>query len=235
MAQYAMTKDPGIGTVFKYDKNWDANKLFRCQCDYPFYGPDCSYQTCPTGDDPLTGSILNPTPTNPSQYNEIQRVSCTASRGFFTLTFKGYTTRQIPFNARQTEISNALTALPSINGVKIVMYGAQACLAQGSAFTIEFTQDFGLQPLLIVTDNVDNGNLAKQLVVTRQQPGSKENIICSGRGVCDALTGICGCTINYDSSNGYNQFGTRGDCGYAIQVKCFNYNELYLYAYCYYF
>ena len=46
--------------------------------------------------------------------------------------------------------------------------------------------------------------------------GTKENQVCSGRGLCGA-DGNCECFATngdiYASSNGYGEAGTRGDCG----------------------
>jgi len=41
---------------------------------------------------------------------------------------------------------------------------------------------------------------------------------CSGRGLCDKGSGVCECALDFDTSNGYNQPGTRGDCGYATNL-----------------
>jgi sugar lactone lactonase YvrE len=52
--------------------------------------------------------------------NERQRVDISASGGTFTLSFKGFTTDPIPFNADPSNddlVRNALAALPSVNGV----------------------------------------------------------------------------------------------------------------------
>ena len=44
--------------------------------------------------------------------------------------------------------------------------------------------------------------------------GTKEDIACSGRGICDQTSGICSCFTDFDTSNGYGHGGTRGDCGW---------------------
>ena len=59
------------------------------------------------------------------------QVNCKASGGSFTLTFLGATTIPLKFSAQATDLVNALQALPTINGVKISMYGSQACLPTG--------------------------------------------------------------------------------------------------------
>jgi len=219
MQTYATQKDPGLGQVFTYENIWDSNKLYGCNCDSGYFGPDCSQRNCPTGDDPLTGNSIS-TVTNPAQYNEVQRMTCRANAGFYTLTFKGKTTVQLAFNAKAADVQTALNNLPTIGpgGVLVTVLGVpQTCSATGSTASIEFLQLFGTQPLLIQ----DTTNLrfvdgsAVQLLISRQTAGTKENEYCSNRGICDPGGGTCSCSTNYDSSNGYNALGTRADCGFA--------------------
>lgn len=227
MRWYAETVDPGVGSVVdgsfavtgtrEYKTPWDAEKIFGCKCDANYYGPDCSLQSCPNGDDPLTGAGIS-TAANPAQFNDIQRIACRASGGTFTLTFKGKTTVPIPFNSQASTVMQALEDLVTVNGVTITMYGSQTCLDTGTSFTVEFTQDFGNVPLLQADASslTLSGGQAVSLAITKQQPGTKEDSVCSRRGLCDTTTGSCSCSANFDTSNGYNLPGTRGDCGYAL-------------------
>jgi hypothetical protein len=64
MSEYAISKDPGYGAVYKYDGVWDASKMYGCVCDDKYSGPECTLRVCPTGDDPLTGVGAN-TAANP--------------------------------------------------------------------------------------------------------------------------------------------------------------------------
>ena len=47
------------------------------------------------------------------------------------------------------------------------------------------------------------------------QASTKESDVCSNRGVCDTLAGECQCSPEYGTSDGHNNAGNRGDCGYA--------------------
>lgn len=217
MLYYALTKDPGYGPVYSYNATWDAEKIWGCKCDSRYYGPDCSKKNCPRGDDPLTGNGAN-TPSNPVQYNEIQRVSCKAGSGSFTLSYAGQTTALIPYNAKAADLLTYIGSMTTIGigNVKIVMYGTQACLEAGTAFTVEFLQNFGKIPLLLG----DSSSLSFRdalskpfVIISLIRQGSKENNFCSLRGICDPTTGYCTCMTNYQTSNGYAQAGTRGDCG----------------------
>ena len=217
MAYYAQTKDPGTGPVYSYYNIWDATKIYGCNCDSNFYGPDCSQKDCPTGDDPLTGNGVASL-SNPTQYNEVQKITCKAGGGTFTLTFRGKTTTRIPYNANAAALESALNALPTISSVTIVMFSVQACTDVGASWTVEFTQDFGKLPLMIPDSSrlVFYDAISKpSLTVNVQTLGTKENDPCSNRGICDPRDGYCTCSTGYDTSNGYDAPGTRGDCGYA--------------------
>ena len=144
--------------------------------------------------------------------------------GTFTLSFRGKTTVAIDYNADVTTITAALEALPTlgVGHVSVLLTGSQACTESGSAstsFTVEFLQDFGSLPLMVPDDsNLFNENAISgdpSLSVSKQIDGTKEDAQCSNRGLCDTTTGYCTCNTNYDTSNGYAESGTRGDCGYA--------------------
>lgn len=152
MAELALSKDPGYGTVYPYEEPWDAHMMYGCLCDDEYYGASCSLRKCPTGDDPMTGVGLSTT-TNPTQSNEVQRVACKAGEGnkpivtttttvllfnyiinvlltgSFTLTYLGKTTDAIPYNSKASQIQGYIEALTNIKsgGVKIVMFGSQVC------------------------------------------------------------------------------------------------------------
>merc|ERR1711988_1601887 len=97
--------------------------------------------------------------------------------------------------------------------------------------TIEFMQNFGdLSPLVAYTGDLDSGGTIVMStdgstalsdsdgVSYTSVTGDKENLECSGRGLCTAADGTCSCydtnSDTYVSSDGYGGPGTRGDCGY---------------------
>ena len=102
---------------------------------------------------------------------------------------------------------------------------------------IRFLSEHGDLPLLIVLDqkgkplygNKDNliftaakgDTLVRTLSlspvsteVVTSVTGNKEDIECSGRGICNKGTGICQCYTGFTSSNGLGDKGTIPDCGY---------------------
>jgi hypothetical protein len=49
MRYYALSKDPGSGTVYTYENIWDADMMWGCHCDDDYYTSDCSLRSCPSG------------------------------------------------------------------------------------------------------------------------------------------------------------------------------------------
>ena len=80
--------------------------------------------------------IYYSTLANPTQVNEIQRITCASASGSFTLSFRGETTTPIPYDASSLVLKNRLEALKTITNVKISMFGAQACMEAGYTITI---------------------------------------------------------------------------------------------------
>ena len=56
----------------------------------------------------------------------------------------------------------------------------------------------------------DSANVAVSTTVT----GTRENVECSNRGLCDRASGLCVCVAGFVSSDGNGNAGTRGDCGF---------------------
>jgi hypothetical protein len=227
MRNYAASKDPGSVTpVYTYKNVWDADMVHGCVCDPGYEGPDCSLMICPTGDDPLTGNAAVSSAANPTQYNAQQSIFCRASSGTFTLTYLGKTTQPIAYNAKISDVTAALSALstigltsamPAVGMAKVSVSmptSAQACLPAGATWYVTFLQQFG--PVNnMVPQSLSLGGASPTITVSTVVVGSKENIMCSNRGICDEAVGQCSCSLGFDSSNGYNGAGTRDDCGYA--------------------
>ena len=178
MSYYSSFSDPGEGPVYTYSNVWDAEMMYGCNCDEGYFGPDCSLKECPRGDDPFTGTALNPAT---QQYNEKQEVVCVASGGTFTLTFRGETTSRIPWDATAAQLQGYLNDLSTISstftsGVDVVYVGTvvKACSQQGTRIQIEFLQDFGKLPLMIGdSTKLTNFAGAPDLTVTTIVEGTK--------------------------------------------------------------
>jgi hypothetical protein len=148
------------------------------------------------------------------QYTEVQTLTCTCSgtpctSGTFMLSFRSQTTSAIEHDATAVEVMDALRALNSIGTVEVSFStGEVACSSSGVAINVNFTSEFGDLPILVASSI----SVTSVTIVEKQQ-GTKENIECSGQGICDHDTGMCKCFAGFSSSDGFNGEGTRGDCG----------------------
>ena len=91
------------------------------------------------------------------------------------------------------------------------------CSASGDTYIfIEFMAESGDLPLLTAT-SVDLAltSSTASLAVIEAYKGTKEDVECSGQGLCNEWTGQCYCTEGYASSDGtVGKAGHRGDCTY---------------------
>ena len=161
---------------------------------------------CATGDDPRTRGGLY----------EIQTATCTATSGTFTLTFRSKTTAAIAYDASAYTVMNALWALQSIDLVEVTFGGSgnHACSSTGVAIAVTFTGNLGDVPMLSAgVGSLVNGAGAGTVTFVETEKGTKENLPCSDRGICDETTGVCKCFQGYSTSDGNGGEGRRGDCG----------------------
>lgn len=151
MKYYASLADPGAGPdpsskkIYSYEDVWDADMVYGCNCDDGYFGPDCSLKDCPRGDDPFTGTSIDPAN---EQYNEKQQIVCVATGGTFTLTFKGATTANIPYDATVSKLKEYIQALPTLSNqyydaVSVVFVGTEtkACTYSGQTIQVGGWED----------------------------------------------------------------------------------------------
>lgn len=213
------------GAVPNKKETWDYDMLRGCLCSPGWESFDCSLRSCPTGDDPLTKYLPE---GRTVQANEVQELFCRGTSGFFSLRFRDAATPQLPFTTTASALQTALSALSTINDVRVtysianspaLAATAPACTATGTtAIRVEFLNDFGdLPPIRWILD----GALAMRINVDGaggSVRGSKEEAECANRGVCNHATGVCKCSFGFTSSDGAGNEGTRGDCGYKEPI-----------------
>ncbi len=209
---------------------WDADMVTGCHCDgYPEYnstsargdrgawgGVDCAARACPSGVSPLGA-----TPPRAA----VQRVSCVAGGGTFSLAFRGAATAPLDFDATVDELRDALQDLPSVGLVTVsqpvAVGGARVCGwaddAPPAETLVTFVTELGPLPLLVPDASALRGAAPfaspPTLAVEAAVDGAGEVRECSGLGTCDAATGQCVCTASWLSSDGAGREGARGDCG----------------------
>lgn len=231
--------DRTLFSSFTYTSNWDADKIYGCVCDPGFEGYDCSLISCPKGDDPLTTG----------QVDEIQVVECLCnpcSSGYFKLRFRGEWTDEIAYNepvlttdevvdGSGQSLESKLEALQAIDAIEISKFDDTSnlvCDADGTSIAITFAYTPGDLPEMVAYSSVstlsvdvksDGEALAGYGTPTAPQTGTREELVCSGRGLCDYATGQCTCETlsgTFTGSNGAGgsvavAAGTRADCGYT--------------------
>lgn len=169
-----------------------------------FAGYNCAHAACPRGDDPLTGA----------QVNEIQRLKCRATAGSFHLIFRENTTLPILHNDTERTLQMKLEQLFTIGRVAVTfgINNTHTVCNSSSPVYIEFLSEFGDVPML---KGVISSLTHTSFSITEYQKGTKEDVECSRRGICDDTKGICSCFPGFSSSNGtIDAIGSRGDCTY---------------------
>ena len=69
---------------------------------------------------------------------EKQRITIAATGGQFKLKYGGYTTADLPFNAKSSEVEDALSALPSIDPAPLLINGGPGDATGSSPYIITF-------------------------------------------------------------------------------------------------
>ena len=199
----------GFGPVYK---NWEAEFLMMCICDWGTMGPECGTRMCPKGFDPLKTSAVF--------YREINvTTNATAVgaglNGTFVMTFDGFS---FEFDANATLFDDAAceVAWESLDNVEqVTCRRGDLNAAWGATYNIQFLawpaipmqnnvfHHEGNPPLSSFTCDASNVMAwpdAAALCQIEDVVNSDiyEYQFCSGRGTCDFTTGSCSCYTNFE-------------------------------------
>lgn len=181
-----------------------------------YYGWACASARCPNGDNPATRAGRN----------EIQRLNCKADAGTFSISFRGNTTEAINYDDTHDVVEYKLEEIFTLSHVTVQLWqsvspegltGSTICSSDGATYAfIEFLTETGDLPAITTTDiDLALSGSSPSLGVFEWVMGTKEDIECSGQGLCNENTGQCMCTEGYGSSDGtVSGPGNRGDCTY---------------------
>ena len=247
IATYSTTNGQYNGAVYNpSNATWDANKIQACYCRksfsanaymWPFderfpsldldtyrgYNAythtdatafDCSRSECPRGDDPLTLGGLN----------EIQRLSCDATGGNFTLKYRENTTTLIYWSDTIATLKTRLEKLSSIGGVIVTATNPNNTICSQNHVDIEFYTELGDLP----TISIKKAHLTGAKGVPKYHcsgtnvasctPGFSITGTCGGTGVDAPVLHRCGC------AEGYYSFETTCACN-CVEVSEDNHNK----------
>merc|ERR1711871_498933 len=153
---------------------------------------------------------------NTKQYFEVQTLTCIATAGSFTLSFRQSITAAIAFDATAATVKTALQAMDDITEVDVSFStGTAACAASpGVGIAVTFRSELGDLPPFTATTTSLTGTSAG-ITVAETQKGDKESTECSRHGVCDNNLGVCKCFKGFTSSNHDSLEGPYRDCGFV--------------------
>jgi hypothetical protein len=198
--------------------SYNTTKFYRgpfSQAASDWTGYYCGDALCPYGDNPTTSVGVN----------EVQTFTCRASSGKFQLFFRENVTMFISFDDTTQELEKALEQMYVLNDVTVTLVdrvsGSDASysicsIADSRYSTVEFNTQPGDLPLMQVVSSTLAHSTPSSLLktVTETIKGTKEDLECSGQGICH-WTGVCECMHGFMSSNGTRVSpGQRGDCSY---------------------
>lgn len=202
-------------TPFEFS-TWDHDMIYGCLCDetlslggfYDFQGIACGERFCTIGEDPSLANIES------FAKLEIQQMTCIASDGAFSLTFRDQSSNLISFDATEEELQKEIESILSVGEVDITFSpGTTACSeSPGTTIEIQFLTDLGDLPMFELESSLSG--TSSGVTIVEVQAGTRVGYECSNHGLCNRQTGVCECFTGYVSSDGKGKRGLKGDCSF---------------------
>ncbi|KAF1313845.1 hypothetical protein FI667_g16935, partial [Globisporangium splendens] len=190
-------------------QTYDRDSVLGCKCDPGYEGYDCSQRSCPRGDDPATTG----------QVDEIQLLKCIATGGTFQLLYRTSFSADIPFDATPSALRDILITSLHFEDVVVEYSVGQLACSPATATTknvikVTFPIDHGDLPPLgadTTSSTLSTATPPKGTIVLAEngatidgfasQTGTRENAVCSNKGICNSELGLCMCTTGYGSND----------------------------------
>jgi flagellar hook-associated protein 2 len=123
---------------------------------------------------------------------EVQTMSITQGNpngGHYHLTYNGYTTGEIAYDAVAATIQAAIDALPNVNSGDITVTAENTNLDDGDIY-LTFSDALGDVPMILADDSALTGGGTPQIGVVETTQGSAAWISNNSNIITDAMTGI---------------------------------------------
>lgn len=120
--------------------------------------------------------------------NERVQIKVDATGGDYDLAFDGETAANIPFNASNAALREALEALPQLDSGDIVVTGGPGNAGGSNPYVVEFTGAYAQTDVPLLSDaDADLTGAGEAVTVTVLQTGRAENpdAVKRGRGLAD--------------------------------------------------
>lgn len=102
-----------------------------------------------------------------------------------------------------------------VHGVSVSMTQPTFCsTGAGTVTTITYLQNAGNLPQMVAVTESAFLTVSSTTIME----GTKEDVQCNNRGLCNSASGACACFTHWASSNGQGAVGSLGDCGARILV-----------------
>lgn len=201
---------------------WETEKFYSCICDKGWEGVDCNSRKCPIGFDPLlsTSPSTSTTVHYTIKQNELSEKNYYIFIEYDDIIYKTPIIRGVNINdnsdcgskeinsvslasAYAEEIKRAIRIVPPLVQSRVQLK------CNGSSVVIDITVDY-LDVIAYESSEIkvtyQEGDEEKTIVADKTDlDKTYQQIVCSGRGLCNPRNGLCECFQGYHGASCENQ------------------------------